>query len=48
MTLLFVAPSIVAIVQVESRLAFAAKLSALIAVTNIIGVAIFLGKRASR
>ena len=45
MTLLFVALSIVPIVQVESRLLFAAKLAALIVVTNIIGLAIFLGKR---
>ena len=48
MTLLFVALSIVPIVQVESRLLFAAKLSALIVVTNMIGLAIFLGKSASR
>jgi uncharacterized membrane protein len=44
MTALFVAVSIVPIVQVESRLLFAAKLSALILVTNAIGVAIYLGK----
>jgi amino acid transporter len=48
MTLLFVALSIVPIVQVESRLLFAAKLSALIVVANAVGVAIFLGKRAPR
>ena len=48
MTLLFVALSIVPIVQVESRLLFAAKLSALIVVTNVIGLAIFLGKRTPR
>jgi len=41
MTLLFVALSIVPIVQVESRLAFALKLLALVAVTNAIGFAIF-------
>ena len=48
MTLLFVALSIVPIVQVESRLLFAAKLLALIVVTNGIGLAIFLGKRTVR
>jgi glutamate:GABA antiporter len=41
MTLLFVALSIVPIVQVESRLAFALKLLALVGVTNAIGFAIF-------
>jgi amino acid transporter len=41
MTALFVAVSIVPIVQVESRLLFAAKLSALILVTNAIGAAIY-------
>jgi amino acid transporter len=45
MTLLFVALSIVPIVQVESRLLFAAKLSALIVVANAVGAAIFHGKR---
>ena len=40
--------SIVPIVQVESRLLFAAKLLALIVVTNGIGLAIFLGKRTVR
>ena len=42
MTLLFVALSIVPIVQVESRLVFAAKLSALIVGANALGLAIFL------
>lgn len=42
MTLLYVALSIVPIVQVESRLAFALKLSGLIVVTNVIGFAIYL------
>jgi len=42
MTLLFVSLSIVPIVQVESRLMFAAKITGLIVVTNIIGLAIFL------
>jgi glutamate:GABA antiporter len=46
MTLLFVALSIVPIVQVESRLAFALKLTTLVIVTNAIGVAIF--RRARR
>ena len=41
MTALFVAVSIVPIVQVESRLLFAAKLSGLILVTNGIGAAIY-------
>jgi glutamate:GABA antiporter len=45
MTLLFVALSIVPIVQVESRLAFALKLSTLIVVLNAAGAAVFLGKR---
>jgi amino acid transporter len=42
MTLLFVSLSIVPIVQVESRLLFAAKITGLIVLTNIIGFAIFL------
>ena len=46
MTLLYVVLSIVPIVQVESRLLFALKLSALIVLTNIVGVTIF--RRASR
>ena len=41
MTLLFVVLSIVPIVQVESRLLFALKLSALIVVTNVAGFAIY-------
>ena len=48
MTLLFVALSIVPIVQVESRVLFAAKISALIVVTNIIGLAVFFGKGRGR
>ena len=48
MTLLFVALSIVPIVQVESRPLFAIKLSALIVVTNLIGIAIFVGKTSGR
>ncbi|MBD0371791.1 MAG: APC family permease [Pyrinomonadaceae bacterium] len=42
MTLLYVALSIIPIIQVESRLMFAAKISGLIVVTNIIGLAIYL------
>jgi hypothetical protein len=41
MTLLFVTLSIVPIIQVSSRLAFALKITALIVVTNLIGLAIF-------
>jgi amino acid transporter len=42
MTLLYVALSIVPIIQVESRLLFAVKISGLILVTNVIGLAIYL------
>jgi amino acid transporter len=42
MTLLFVVLSIVPIVQVESRVLFALKLSGLIGLTNIAGAAIFI------
>lgn len=42
MTLLFVALSVVPIIQVESRLLFALKISGLIVITNVIGLAIFL------
>ena len=45
MTLLYVVMSIVPIVQVESRLQFALKLCALILITNLAGLAIFLGGR---
>ncbi len=48
MTLLFVTLSILPIVQVESPLLFAAKISSLIVVTNVIGLVIFLGKRRAR
>jgi amino acid transporter len=47
MTLLFVALSIVPIVQVESRLTFALKLSSLVATTNAIGFAIFHRSRST-
>jgi amino acid transporter len=42
MTLLFVALSVVPIVQVESRLGFAVKIGGLIIITNLIGAAIYL------
>ena len=45
MTGLYVTLSILPIVQVESRLVFAAKICGLIVVTNAIGLVIFLGKR---
>ena len=48
MTLLFIALSIVPIVQVESRLLFALKLSALIVVANGIGAAAFIARRPAR
>jgi len=41
MTLLYVALSIVPIIQVESRLLFAVKIAGLIVVTNVIGLAIY-------
>ena len=40
MTLLYVAVSIVPIVQVESRVSFAIKIGGLIVITNLIGLAI--------
>ena len=45
MTLLFVGLSILPIVQVESRLTFALKISGVIVVANLVGVVIFLAKR---
>jgi hypothetical protein len=42
MTLLYIALAIVPIVQVESRLTFAVKLSALVALTNAVGLLIYL------
>ena len=48
MTVLFVTLSIVPIVQVESRLLFAVKITALIAGTNIVGASIFLRNRQNR
>jgi glutamate:GABA antiporter len=48
MTLLFVALSIVPIVQVESRLLFALKITTLIVVANAIGAATFIARRPAR
>lgn len=45
MTLLFVILSILPIVQVESRLTFAMKISAVVVVANAIGFGMFAGKR---
>ena len=42
MTLLYIALSIVPIIEVESRLMFALKISGLIVITNIVGLLIFL------
>jgi amino acid transporter len=44
MTLLFVLLSILPIVQVESRVIFALKISSVIVIANVIGLGIFLGK----
>lgn len=48
MSLLYVAVSIVPIIEVESRLSFALKISGLIVLTNILGLAIYLGFRRRR
>ncbi|HEX9941105.1 MAG TPA: APC family permease [Thermoanaerobaculia bacterium] len=50
MTLLYVTLSIVPIIEVESRLLFAIKISGLIVVTNVLGLAIYLavGRRHAR
>lgn len=45
MTLLYVALSVVPIVQVESRLGFALRISGLIVLTNAIGAVMFIGYR---
>jgi len=45
MTLLFVALSIVPIVQVESQVLFAVKIGGLIIVTNLIGLGVYFGAR---
>src|SRR5262245_7111088 len=44
MTLLFVVLSVLPIIQVESRLAFALKISSVIVIANIVGAGIFLAK----
>ncbi len=48
MTFLYVALSLVPIIQVESRLLFAVKITGLIVVTNIIGFLIFLAAKKKR
>jgi amino acid transporter len=48
MTLAFVILSILPIVQVESRLAFALKISTVVVLTNAAGLAIFLARRERR
>ncbi|HXO20263.1 MAG TPA: APC family permease [Thermoanaerobaculia bacterium] len=48
MTLLYLALSIVPIIEVQSRLSFALKISGLIALTNAIGLAIYLAARRRR
>jgi amino acid transporter len=45
MTLLYVSVSVVPIVKVESRLAFALKIGVLIVVTNLLGLGIYLAMR---
>jgi len=45
MTLAFVVLSILPIVHVESRLSFALKISTVVVLTNVLGAAIFLGRR---
>jgi hypothetical protein len=47
MTLLFVALSILPIIDVESRLLFALKISSLIVLTNVAGAATFLSRPAA-
>jgi len=48
MTILYLAVSIVPLVQVESRTLFALKISGLIALTNFLGLAIYLAARRRR
>ncbi len=45
MTILYVAVSIVPLVEVESRVLFAAKISGLIVTTNVLGLMIYLARR---
>jgi hypothetical protein len=46
MTLAFVVLSVLPIISVESRLIFALKITGVVVVTNAVGAAIFLGRRA--
>jgi hypothetical protein len=50
MTVLYLALSVVPIIQVESRVMFAVKISGLIGVTNVVGLGIYLavGRRNNR
>jgi len=48
MTLLYVGLSVVPIIQVESRLIFALKISGLIVITNIIGFVLYRALRKGR
>ncbi len=50
MTLLYIALSIIPIIEVESRLSFAIKITGLIVLTNVVGLLIFLaaGRRRAR
>ena len=48
MTLLYVGVSVVPLIQVESRLSFALKISGLVAVTNLLGWALYRGALRSR
>src|SRR5262249_7777871 len=48
MTVLYVVLSVLPIVQVESRLSFAAKISGVIVVANLVGAAIYLGSERRR
>ena len=45
MTLLFVVLSLVPIIEVENRLTFALKIGGLIVITNLVGLAIYIGAR---
>jgi amino acid transporter len=47
MTLAFVGLSILPIISVDSRVSFALKITAVVVVANVIGVALFLGRRRS-
>jgi hypothetical protein len=45
MTLLYLVLSTLPIVQVESRVCFGAKITTLIVTANLVGAALFIGKR---